>query len=379
MRSFFICLATTFTIVLFGQFSLQGCSTPPTVSNDAGTGNKDAGTNPPKTLRCSTSLGTNVNADCTDGKDCVSQRDCTTLNKTTNKGICLSKICATLPTEDATTGKDGKGTPDLSCLDKAPELPKGPEKATYWGPVETFGLDKDTDGIKVEIFEYNDNGKLDKPIGSTTSTNEDDKSCKDACTGGKICFQGSCHKKSTSDNNKVGYFAIKDVPTNKLLVFRTSGPELVTTIQYFLWVPADKVKDGRYKERAFVITNTTKSLIPPSAGISAIHPGNSAIAGEIQDCTGKQIENSTVTLSVLSNKLAYFNAETERPDRTLNATSNSGIYSALNIKVANEGVVRLVAAAKVGGKTKLVADFKARLFPDGITILTTNPWFPGKK
>lgn len=359
-------LLTSFFII----FSFQACS-------KGGNNNKDGGAVPEKKLKtCSQSLGNTINDKCDDGKKCDCFQDCGSL-VTAKNGICMAKTCLATPTTEA---KNKKGEAiDTSCLGKKLTLPAGPKKATLWGPVENFGLDQETVGVKIEIFEHNKDGKLTTPIAVFEASNESQKGCKPECKGDNICFAGVCTKKKDSDDNRIGYYMAKEIPTNKLLIFRSSGPNFVTTVQYNLWIAADKVKDGKLKRRAFTISNLSKGLIPPAAGIQKIASGNGAIAGEIHDCKGDQITGAKVTVSVMAQKLAYFGAESDRPDPQLEETTKNGVYSALNIKIKNGGLITVKAAIKKGGKNFVVADFTAQLFPDAITILTTTPQYPTVK
>lgn len=364
------------SLLAFSTPSLHGCSGGG--NNNGGDGGTPEKKAPPKT--CSQSLGEKINEGCEEGKDCEAQRDCTTLRKP-GKGICIEKLCVTKAEKDVVARN---GNPDFSCVKTPPKLPdnKGKEKAVFWGPVESFGLDGATDGVKVELYRYDNNAPLSSStlVGEMTSTKDSDGSkCTPDCPADRICYQGSCVKNSDSENNAIGYFAIKDVPTNELLVIKTTGSNLVPTIQYGIWAPADKVKDGRYKRRAFVITVLSKGLIPPSAGIQRIAKGNGAIAGEIHDCNDDIIQNARTSFNLMGQKLAYFDPETDRPDPQLNETTKNGIYSFLNIKIPGDSAINMRAMVKSGGKDVQIANFNARLFPDSITILTSLPWFPTKK
>jgi hypothetical protein len=102
------------------------------------------------------------------------------------------------------------------------------------------------------------------------------------------------------------------------------------------------------------------------------------LAGEVHDCKGQVIQGARVSISLMPLKLAYFNGDGDpAPDEEW--TNTDGIYTALNIKVNPPGDILLRIAAKVGGKQLLVGQFKAKLFEDSVSIVTTTPWYPGLK
>lgn len=392
--TYVLCLCIGLLLALGGV--LQGCPSKPAPSEN--TTPTDGGNNPtdgtttdtggksnpgPVTGACK--IGTPANV-CEVAGKCYAQRDCDALTGRNLDGTCADGLCVAKPTNEA---KIENGTIDISCIDSPPELPKGPEKATWWGPVETFGLDSNTSGVLVEIFDYEGDPELKSPLATMTAeTPKENSTCESACAADRVCFFGKCVKSQNSDGLEIGYFSLKDLPTNKQLVIRTSGPNLVSTIQYNLYIPADKVttvklSDGNdamvFEERAFAVSKLTRGLIPPTAGIRIPKSDEAVIAGEIQDCKGKQIEGARVAISLTPMKLTYFNGEGDNPDPDFEWTNKDGIYAALNVKVSGTGEVIMRALAKVNGEERIVGKFKARLFKDAVTILTTTPWYPGIK
>lgn len=320
--------------------------------------------------------------ECKGSGACQALRDRSSLGGKSLPGMCHNGLCAPEASVDA---KVKKGSVDLSCVTTPPTLPKGPDKATWFGPVETFGLKSNTVGVKVEIFDYAGDPDLKTPLATYTSElPKKTGDCPTKCAADRLCFYGQCVR---DDDQETGYFVLKDLPTNKQLVIRTSGDNLVSTVQYNLWIPADKVKvvkvDGKdvqaYKERSFAITKLTQRLIPTVAGVPMPTAKEAVLAGEIQDCSGKQIEGAHISLSVLPTKTAYFNGNGSNPDPNQKWTNTDGIYVALNIPVTAPGDVVFRAVAKVGGKQVVVGSFKAKIFEGAASILTTRPWYPSVK
>lgn len=326
--------------------------------------------------------GAAINA-CSGAGACKATRDCSPKEGKDLTGSCINALCVPDPAADAKVKESGKwtGTPDLSCLTTAPALPSGPAKATSWGPVTNFGLEDTTVGVKVEIFDEAADADLKTPLGTFTAlaAKAAGTTCAAACSSGKVCMHGKCVKEKDDKFNPIGYFAVKDLPTNKLLVVRASGAGVATTVQYNIWLRADKVAtDGMIYEEAYVISDLSKKLIAAAAGVSSIPPGGAAIAGEIHDCNDDVVLGATVSLSLLPEKLTYFDGK-GMPDITAKATTDDGLYAAVNIKPPTGGVMTVAAAAKVSGKVTRLGSYKVKVFADAITIFTSTPWFPGMK
>ncbi len=381
----------SYFIVLFGFFSLlfssfHGCTNPSSnnKNNEFSSGeatDKDGGTNnPPEKKKFRACIkGEDINS-CQGKEKCKAQRDCDRLAGYDLDGQCYEGLCSAIPEKKDATLKDGKA-PDLSCLTNPPALPKGPAKATWWGPVETFGLNADTTGLKVEIFEQDALIKDSNatPVQSlTAATPKKETGCSEKCSDDQVCFKKQCVKVQDETGYAIGYFAFKDLPTNKLFVVKVSGAGFTDTYQFNLWIPANKVKDDLFKNRAFVISDVTKNLIPATAGIQGVTPGHSSIAGEIQDCAGHTIQGATLSFSLRPQKLSYFDGEGSQPDPSQRETNKDGTYVALNIKPPADGKLKVVVAANVKGKFTPLTTYTTKIFPDAITILTMQPWDPRK-
>lgn len=382
-----------FGVLIGAGLATKGCNPPkPTETASEPTTTKDSGDTtdtptsqdaPPVRRRTGPCAPGNLINECTGTGDCTAQRDCDALTGKDIPGVCVAGVCVPKPTNDA---KIEKGTIDLSCVETRPELPKGPEKATWWGPVETFGLDSNTTSVTVNAYDYAADPGLENPIATFESVLPTKNSdCATKCAEDRVCYFGQCVRPNSSDGQEIGYFQLKDLPTNKLIVLTTTGPSLVKTVQYNLWIPADKVQkitvDGKemdvYKERAFAVTTLSRALIPPAASVRLPKETEAVLAGEIQDCQGKQIEGARVSLSLTPLKLTYFNGEGDNPDPDQEWTNKDGIYAALNIKVPDPGDILLRAVVKHNGKNVVAGKFKARLFANGVSIVTTRPWYPG--
>ena len=373
-------LTVMLSVLVVGMYALTSCSSTPAPPEGyeapADSGNTDAGPVEKKSNKCDYTADVNF---CTDpGKDCGAVRDCSLGKAEEIPGACNAglsgqkSICVPKPIREGKVEEAKKWIePDLSCIGKFVP-PAGPDKANIIGPVETFGLATDTTGITIEVYLDSDRtlSNAIQTVKSAACPDKDhDKKCDDT---GKNA--------EDSDGNPIGYFELKDIPTNKLIVFRVKGGSgFVTTVQYLLWVPANEVdKDGKYKHRAFIVTELTRNMIPPAAGINRVSDGNSVIAGEIHDCKDRQIQGAKVAISRRPQKLTYFNGD-DSPDQDQDDTNTDGIYAALNIDPGKSGDVHISASVKVGAKTISIGTFKARLFPDQISILTLWPGHPPQK
>ena len=378
----------SFFTVLFGLFSLlivpfHACTTPSNNNNnntnkDGGTSN-DAGTIKEKKKFRVCVKGEKIK-ECSGSSSCDAQKDCGRLDGYDLKGMCRESMCAVVPKKQNATLKGDKA-PDLSCLTTPPALPQGPKTAIWWGPIETFGLNGDTTDLKVSIYDQEAFLKDSKtsPITTfTANTPKKETGCSKTCEADQVCFKKQCIKVQDSKGYSIGYFEFKDLPTNKLLAVKVEGAGFTDTYQFNIWIPADKLKDGWFKERAFVISDTTKSLIPATAGIAEISPEHSAIAGEIQDCAGEQIQGATVSFSLRPQKLAYFNGDGDQPDPAQQETNKDGTYVALNVKPPADGKIKVLVSANINGKLTTLATYTTKIFPDAITILTMQPWDPSK-
>ena len=325
--------------------------------------------------------GAAINA-CTGTAACKATRDCSLKDGKDLAGTCVDAICTPDPAAEAkieVSGKGFTGTPNLACLTTAPALPTGPATGTVWGQVTIFGLEETTVGVKVEIFDATDTN-LATPLGSSTAVAAAAVgTCTTACATDRVCMNGKCVKPKDSKTNPIGYWEIKGIPTNKLLIFRASGTGFVQTVQYNLWMPADEVgTDGKIYEEAYVVSELSKKLIAAASGVGSIPPGAAAIAGEIHDCDDEVIKGATVSLSLLPQKLAYFDGN-GMPDTAAAATYEDGLYAAVNITPPTGGDMFVSVAGLVGGKAVKIANYKVKVLADAITVLTTTPWYPGMK
>lgn len=381
--------SSLFTLPLLLSLTLfLACSDDDTGNTtDAGvadSGGKDAKINAdvgaPDGAASTCKTGEAINA-CTGTATCKATRDCSLKDSKDLPGTCVDKVCVPDPAAEAKVEVSGKftGTPNLACLTTAPALPTGPAAATVWGKITIFGLEETTVGLKVEIFEATDTA-LATPLGSHTSVAAAAVgTCSATCSSAKVCMNGKCVNARDGKDNPIGYYEIKGIPTNKLLIFRVSGKGFASTVQYNLWLPANKVgTDSKIYEEAYVVSDLSKNLIAAASGVASIPAGAAAIAGEIHDCDGEMIKGATVSLSLLPQKLAYFDGN-GMPDTSAAATYEDGLYAAVNIKPPTGGDMVVSVAARVGGKVVKVASYKVRIFPDAITVLTTTPWHPGMK
>lgn len=305
------------------------------------------------------------------------------LSKTT---VGTAEMCLRAPTDEAEAYDEGNDTPtcgdarpvDLSCFSTPPTAPPTPATVTIEGYVDTFGLEKSTTGVTVQIR---------KPDGTVLGT-----AIADA--------NHPCARTKSLSNGKTATLAgytISGVPTNTYVVIKNTGTGFRSTNIYGKFFSsadcrtAPTVNDNACRSGCFVrggttvlrydtniISDQTWAIIPLTAGYSrGIAPGNAAIAGQVHDCNNNRLRKASVAFGATSRAklLTYFNANCEDPTAN-NAepfTNKNGLYAILD---AQAGPVKMSAQAKSGGTVVNLGIYDVELFPNSVTILTFGPPLP---
>jgi hypothetical protein len=342
------------------------------------------------------------------------------LSKKTIGGV---EYCVRSPTQNAEGYDEGNSTPtcgdpkaiDLSCFTTPQTAPATPATVTVEGYVDTFGLEKSTNGVTVEIR------KLDGTLlGSTTATAN--HHCTRTKTGGSV-------KECTNDDpcrptNRVcdtvqrrcvptlaGY-TIPDVPTNTAVVIKTSGTGFRNTHIFGRHFGTRKCQNPKifaeataacrsgedaagmsadcfirdvsgtqtlvFRYDANIISDVTWNLIPLTAGYSrGIAPGNAAFAGQIHDCNNNRLRHAAVAVSPAAKGklLTYFNGDCDNPTANVVElyTQRDSIYAVLD---GQPGKVKMTAEAMSGGSIVTLATYEIELFANSVSLLTFGPPLP---
>jgi hypothetical protein len=254
------------------------------------------------------------------------------------------------------------GKLDFSCYGKPADLSNTPATVTVIGCLVPFGVEASTSGIDVAIY-ATDN--LTTPL-KTVKTDDPSK-----ISPGLKC-----------KNDKYGAFKLEGMPTAKRLVAKASGdPKTFHTTYRFnvAYDGKDASATGEIsgtKAEINIISDITWNTIPPLLGLSSgIAKGNAALAGAIEDCTGKVVANANVVVDPKPSgvRFGYFNSSIDDPKPQLSrkATNVNGLYAAINVPPQKFTVKATVAN---GGATVDFGTFPGESFADSVTILTiTRP------
>ncbi len=316
-------------------------------------------------------------------------------------------------------------TPDFSCLDNPGTPPATPAMVTMTGFVDVFSSGPNSDKARVQVFRASQLdgvtdpdavtplAQLDIVLDATSLVNaracpkENDfmqgqcvvptddcgGQCDKVINAGSFCYQTTCEDLQRWEIE----YEIPNIPTNEFLIVRSVGldeagqPQVVGNtwsplLQYNVYLAtndrecADSVDrdyidtaNSRYQSDVNLLSSQDYTTIPTSAGLSAgITPGNGAIAGEIHDCNSKRIQHAQVGFSIDRDPrvLVFFNGN---PVRTLPrlqqaqlGTNTLSLYSGLDI---SPGDVEVNAVGVSEGALKDVGRFRAKVWPDSVTLL----------
>lgn len=253
--------------------------------------------------------------------------------------------------------------------------PEGPDTVTFRGCVDAFGIGDVTDTMKVALY------RADRdPTGTPqweAETFKDETGCE-----------------------YWGAFEIQDVPTNTPLILKTYDDleNFVVTYKYNLILWADlaqdegggnwvfdtrsTVADPRTGEdislnpwRGYAISQSTFNVILMAVGITDLPEGAGGIAGTVRDCAYREVQHASCGFVDRPEVRTYFtNAESPRPDDSIDTSNVNGIYAAIDLP-EGEHIMSCVAQDENGDNIPL-GQYPVRVFEGGITILSFD-WYPG--
>ena len=278
---------------------------------------------------------------------------------------------------DTTTCGDPVPALDTSCFTTRPTAPALPATVTLEGYIDTFGLEKSTTGVTVEVR---------TPTGTVLGTVLGDANHR--CSRVKVV--------GTKTSTLVGY-TIPNIPTNQLVVVKNTGSGFKPTWNFGKHFDTNDcvnaqtitddtchsgcfIRNGQYVMRydTNAISDQTWTLIPLTAGYSrGIGPGNAALAGQLHDCKNNQLRNASVAFSPSAKaKLAtYFNGNCEdpTPNNALQFSNKDSLYALLD---ATPGAIKISGDALVGGVMVNLGVFDIELYANSVSLLTVGPPLP---
>jgi hypothetical protein len=354
---------------------------------------------------------------------------------TTIDGVCLfppAAVADRTPCGDVTEFCDKTAQPalNLACL-ATPAMPKpGPATVTATGFVHVFSSGPDSKGISVAFYDAapllagmdiaaaTPIAQLSSVMLDPTTQRACDSDPKNGCalpsTTGcalPICNDGLMGRTdsdkycrdngagSTSCNDRLRWearYTIPNIPTNKQLVVRTSGPNgqpdqtwasLVTWNVYLATgdhactsnqdndcIDVSDAANPKYQLNVNALSKSDYVNIPTTAGLSGgIAAGEGAVAGEIHDCDNIRVENAVVGETPQAERSSYFNGNPimTLPDSSRLATDRLGLYTALNLK---PGKVHVVAAGllQTGAALTSFGTFDGFVYADTVSVINVN-------
>jgi hypothetical protein len=329
--------------------------------------------------------------------------------------------------------------PNLACLGQTnTTTPAGPAKVTLTGFIDVFSSGPDAKGLTVQVFEESAlAGGVDPamltPVAQTTVTLDPatQRACdKDPKKGCSLPSQSGCSLPICNDGlsgraddnmycRDIGggqgecserlrweaRYTIANVPTNKQLVVRSTGPDgkpdatWATMVAFNIVLstgdPACKnnldvycldTTDGanpKYQLNVNALSQGDYVKIPTTSGLAGgISNGMGAIAGEVHDCDNVRLGNVQVGVSPSGDRFTYFNGNPIKtlPDsgRVSSGTDQLGLYASLNVK---PGTVTVQAAGvpAAGGMLTSFGSFTAFVYPNTVSIANINGGRPQPK
>jgi hypothetical protein len=211
--------------------------------------------------------------------------------------------------------------------------------------------------VKIEVFEVGEDGALGAPAGTALTTASE---CK---TNGVATDISDCGTRYECT------YIYGNVPTEKELVVKTSGPNWSDLYDYNIYIPTAEVVNGEWKRNLRALAADDYNAIAQSAIGGPISAGNGALAGEVHDCGDVRLENAVVAIDRPKKILTYFSSNEADPIPKLDATGTSilGLYAALDVA---PGPVTVAAVGKVSGKVTTLGHYRARVFPNSVSIVT---------
>jgi hypothetical protein len=310
--------------------------------------------------------------------------------------------------------KTATAAPNLACL-ASPKLDgSGPATTRLTGFVHVFSSGPDSEGLTIAVYDAAAlAGGADPatvtPLASTVAALDPatrracDRTAANGCSipSATGCQIPKCNSDqycrdlgggNTECSDRLRWearYTLDNIPTNKQLVIRTSGPagawaplvawnvRLSTGDRTCEDISATDCMDAaktQYQLNVNALSRSDYVNIPTSAGLAGgISPGQGAIAGEVHDCDNIRVGNVAVATNPSADRFTYFNGNPimTLPDsaRFSAGTDRLGLFSALNLK---PGKVTVQAAGLVGKTLTDFGKFDAYVYPDTVSVMNVN-------
>jgi len=351
-------------------------------------------------------------------------------NNILDAGVCLmppAAMAKRTPCGDVPDfcDKTGTLTPNLSCLATPKQPGPGPAMVTVTGFVHAFSSGPDSNGVSVAFYDAAPllagmdinqvtpiamvaNVQLDPATQracdldprygcSLPAANCGPVVCADGLAGHpdqmKYCRQDATGTTCADRLRWESRYTVANVPTNKQLVVRATGPNgaasqtWATLVTWNVYLSTSDHACGSSQDNDCIdmankvyqlnVNTLSKSdyvNIPTVAGLSGgIPAGEGAAAGEVHDCDNVRIENAVVGTSPSADRSSYFNGNPimTLPDSSRTATDRLGLYTSLGIK---PGKVRVVAGGVTdsSGALQYLGTFDAFVYADSVSVVNIN-------
>jgi hypothetical protein len=290
--------------------------------------------------------------------------DCTLVTPADKNQVCgvpLRQPGAELKRSATVKEFAGAGAPKLDCFAPAgypaKADPASSKTVQMSGTVKIFSNGCESKLVKIEVFEVGEGGALGAAAGTALTTSAD---CK---ANGVATDNADCGTRYECNYIYAG------VPTEKELVIRTSGQNWAEFYDYNIFIPNADIVNNEWKHDLRALAAEDYNAIAQAAIGGPITSGNGAIAGEVHDCGDVRLQNAIVDIDQPKKILSYFTSNEAHPLPDLGATGTStlGIYSALDVA---PGPVTVAAIGLSGGKVTALGHYRARVFPNAVTIVT---------
>jgi hypothetical protein len=270
----------------------------------------------------------------------------------------------------------GQPTVDVSCTDTPPTAGTS-QMVTLTGYVKVFlGQDADSAGVKVEIFHEGTNGALGALIGAAVVT---DSNTSATDTPRPNTWLANCPTAGCTERQ----FTYPNVPTETPLIIHTSDAlaanKWASFYDYNVYFANSAISTTTkcYGNTAPCVMYDTTGVgttdiltVTATVGLTPTS-GKGLLAGEVHDCGDVRLQNAEVNTDYRpQGDIFYFGSDETQPlpDKTATATSQLGLFGAVNYPI--NVPIHISAVGKVGGTRKLIGAYTVQVFDGAVTALS---------